>query len=621
LTTTVEQLVQSGIALLRQGSAGAAERCAREALAAAPQSLPAMTLFAIALSAQSRHEAAAGAFTALTRLQPAESSHWTNLGTSLRALGRLDGALEAYQRAASLGDASADFHYNLGLLHIDRGEYEAARVALAAAHAAAPDDPEIAYHLAAACAETLDQDEGIAALARWDTWAGLDTGLVAKIGTVLMNLGDLAGAQRAQDRALADPAPSALALVQLALGLERGNRVETAQQVLEQLRRHPDRPTVGEDFVLAEARLAERAKHHAEAARLYGQLAASCAEPERRHFHLFPLARALDALGEPGRAFGTLVEAHASQVQWITRTQPDVAARKRETMRVTRFGCDPADVAQWNHAGAPTAAASPVFIVAFPRSGTTLLEHVLDAHPRLKTMDEQPYLQYAIGRLTGPGVEYPAHMAALRPERVEDARAYYWSLVRRRVPLAAGEQLIDKNPLNILRLPAIARLFPNARIVLAVRHPCDVLLSCFMQHFRAEFAWQCRDLETLAVAYRRTFDFWYQQAAILRPAVREVRYETLVVEFETQVRALAGFLELPWTDALLEPGENARRRGFIAAPSYAQVLQPVHSRSVGRWQAYERWLAPVLPTLEEDCARWDYPVFFDGRRPGSSNSR
>jgi tetratricopeptide (TPR) repeat protein len=614
-------LVQSGFALLQRGRLEAAERCAREALADAPGLLPALNLLAIALNAQSRNAEAARAFSELTQREPDNGPHWTNLGTTLRALKRYPEAVVAYSRAAELGERSADFLYNVGLLHIDRGDYEAARDVLGRAHAASPGDPEIAYHYAAACAETLDQDEGLAALVRWQAWPRLDTELVAKIGNVLMNLGDLDGARRAQDRALADPAPSAQALVQLALGLERSNRVETAQQTLEKLRLHRDRPAIGEDFVLAEARLAERAGHHAQAARLYGQLVATCAEPERRHFHQFPLARAHDALGQSEQAFATLLEAHVSQVQWITRTQPEVASRKRETMRVTRFGCDPADVAQWNHEGAPAAAESPVFIVAFPRSGTTLLEHVLDAHPRLKTMDEQPYLQYAIGRLAGPGVDYPARMAALEPRQVEAARAYYWSLVRRRVPLAAGVQLIDKNPLNILRLPAIARLFPNARIVLAVRHPCDVLLSCFMQHFRAEFAWQCRDLETLALAYRRTFDFWYQQAAILRPAVHEVRYETFVAGFEPQVRALAEFLDLPWTDALLEPGENARRRGFIAAPSYAQVVQPVHSRSVGRWHAYERWFEPVLPQLEADFARWDYAGFFTGMRPGSSKSR
>jgi hypothetical protein len=340
--------------------------------------------------------------------------------------------------------------------------------------------------------------------------------------------------------------------------------------------------------------------------RLFGQLVQACTEPGRRHFHQFPLARSLDELGRHAEAMATLQEAHASQVAWIRATQPEVAERKRETMRVTRFGCDPGDVAQWSRAGAPSAAESPVFIVAFPRSGTTLLEHVLDAHPRLRTMDEQPYLQNAIEWLAGEGVRYPDRMAHLAPRQLDAARARYWDLVRRSVALAPGEQLIDKNPLNILRLPAIARLFPNARVLLAIRHPCDVLLSCFMQHFRAEFAWQCRDLETLALAYRRTFDYWYQQQAILGQAVLEVRYETFVAQFEPQVRAVAAFLDLPWTDALLEPGANARKRGFISAPSYAQVVQPVHSRSIGRWRAYAQWLAVMLPQLEPCLERWQY---------------
>jgi hypothetical protein len=172
--------------------------------------------------------------------------------------------------------------------------------------------------------------------------------------------------------------------------------------------------------------------------------------------------------------------------------------------------------------------------------------------------------------------------------------------------LLPGEQLIDKNPLNVLRLPAIARLFPHARIVLAIRHPCDVMLSCFMQHFRAEFAWQCRNLDTLALAFHRSFKFWYEQAAILRPAVLEVRYESLVGEFERHVRELADFLDLPWTDALLAPWDRARSRGFISSPSYAQVLQPVHTGSVGRWRAYASHFAPVRGQVRPWLARWGY---------------
>jgi Flp pilus assembly protein TadD len=599
-------LIQGGLALLRQGRAMAAERCAREALAAAPGSSEAQNLLGLALQAQGRHAEAARQYESLTRTRPAEPGPWVNLGTTLRAVGRLDDALAAYRRAAGLGVRSADFLYNLGLLQIDRGAFDEARAALADAHALRPDDAEIACQLAAACVETLDTTTGLDALRDWPGLRGLTTELVAKIGSVLLNLGDVDGAEAALRRAALDPAADAPALLQLVLGFERANRLDEARATYDRLLAHPARQSLGADLALAEARMAQREGRHQDAVRLYGALAADCAAPERRHFHLYPLARSLDALGRRDDAWSALLDAHASQVAWIERTLPEVAQRKRETMRVTRFGCDPADVARWDHAGAPSAAESPVFIVAFPRSGTTLLEQVLDAHPRLKSMDEQPYLQQAIATIEAAGARYPESMADLGSAQLAAARAHYWSLVRQRVTLRPGEQLIDKNPLNVLRLPAIARLFPQARIVLAIRHPCDVMLSCFMQHFRAEFAWQCRDLDTLALAFHRSFAFWYEQAAILRPAVLEVRYESLVVDFERHVRELADFLDLSWTDALLAPWDRARSRGFISSPSYAQVLQPVHSGSVGRWRAYEARFEPVLGQVRPWLERWGY---------------
>ena len=101
-------------------------------------------------------------------------------------------------------------------------------------------------------------------------------------------------------------------------------------------------------------------------------------------------------------------------------------------------------------------------------------------------------------------------------------------------------------------------------------------------------------------------DFWYQQAALLHPDCREVRYERLVTDFEAEVRALAGFLELPWVDAMLEPGAHAQRKGYIGTPSYAQVVQPVHGRAVDRWRAYARQLAPAVPELRPCLDRWGY---------------
>ena len=104
-------------------------------------------------------------------------------------------------------------------------------------------------------------------------------------------------------------------------------------------------------------------------------------------------------------------------------------------------------------------------------------------------MDEQPFLQNALEQLLSEGASYPQSLRGLAPAQLEKARLIYWEHVRRKVQLQPGQRLIDKNPLNILRLAVIRRLFPAAPIVLAIRHPCDVLLSCYMQHFGdADFA-------------------------------------------------------------------------------------------------------------------------------------
>ena len=172
-----------------------------------------------------------------------------------------------------------------------------------------------------------------------------------------------------------------------------------------------------------------------------------------------------------------------------------------------------------------------------------------------------------------------------------------------------GQRLVDKYPVNMTLLPLIRYLFPRARIILAIRHPCDTLLSCFLQDFRSpELALLCSDLPTLANAYTRVFDFWYSQLPLLNPASYELRYEQLTADFTTQVQKLADFLQLPWDDAMLSPGEHARAKGFISTPSYSQVTKPINTRSVGRWKNYESRFTPVLPMLTPWLRRWGYTV-------------
>ena len=356
-----------------------------------------------------------------------------------------------------------------------------------------------------------------------------------------------------------------------------------------------------------EGQLLQREGKHSEAEALFTRALPGKDEFHRRHLRLFPIARSLDALGRYDDAWRVLAEAHASQVESIQRQSPQWALRAMPDMSVTALGCDAADVAAWDHTGAPSTAESPVFVVGFPRSGTTLLELALDAHPQLKSMDEQRFVQDALDELVAAGADYPQRLRDVSREVLDRVRGRYWERVAKKVKLAPGERLVDKNPLNILRLPVIRRVFPNARILLAVRHPCDVILSCYMQQFRApDFALLCRSIESLAVGFRRTFDYWYAQSALLAPAVHELKYEDFVRDFESGMRAVTDFLELPWAESMLRPAERAQAKGYISTPSYAQVTQPVNQKSVDRWRRYEKHFAGALPTLEPYLARWGY---------------
>jgi len=220
---------------------------------------------------------------------------------------------------------------------------------------------------------------------------------------------------------------------------------------------------------------------------------------------------------------------------------------------------------------------------------------------------EQSIVQAALDDLLATGIRYPEQLGKVTEAQLDQVRARYWDRARSKVQLSAGQRLVDKNPLNMMRLPTIHRVFPNARIVLAIRHPCDVLLSCYFQHFRApDFALLCSDIDRLATGYRKTFDFWYREAALLKPDILEVRYEQFVTDFEAQTRALLGFLEVPWNPAVLAPGAHAQAKGYISTPSYSQVVQPVNQKSVGRWRRYEAHLRAALPHVQPYLDRWNY---------------
>ncbi len=514
--------------------------------------------------------------------------------------------LAAFEQALRLAPPSAALLYNLGVLQMDRCDYRAAYLALRDAAGLAPADATTRWAFAQCCYDIVQLDEARAALKDWQRLDGLTVEISARIALLLVMLGASREALPLIERLLANPPRSGRTALVLVSTLERLQRLDEARAITEWVERNDRSRDDDPERLMLSGILADRAGKHEEAYRYLSLALQNHQEFVRRHHVLFPFAKACDALGRYDEAYRAAEEAHSSRRAFLELATGVSSAEESPLLARTSNGCDPDDVAAWKEAG-PAMEDSPLFIVGFPRSGTTLLEQVLDAHPQLKSMDEQPFMSKALETVAKSGIRYPSELGKLSAHELDDVRTRYWDLARNKVVLLPGQRLVDKFPMNMTLLPLIRRVFPNARIVLAIRHPCDTLLSCFLQNFRApELALLCRDLPTLASAYSRIFGYWYAQWSLLRPFSYELRYEKLTADFSAEVRKLADFLQLPWNEAMLAPGEHARAKGFISTPSYAQVVEPIHSKSVGRWKHYESHFKDVLPVLLPWIERWGY---------------
>ena len=204
-----EALVQAGTSHYQCGRFDAAVSCSRKALKVRPGHTGALSLLGVSLNALGQHAKASEIFAELARREPKHVDHWMNLGTALLAQHRHEEALAAYARAGALGEASADFFYNVGLVHFSMGNFEAALLVLRDAVRLAPDDGEICYQYAVCCDETMRPHDALAVLDGWPRMRRLTTDLLAKIGLLLMKLGDLqgAGGRSSLPRGIRDPMP------------------------------------------------------------------------------------------------------------------------------------------------------------------------------------------------------------------------------------------------------------------------------------------------------------------------------------------------------------------------------------------------------------------------------
>jgi len=263
-------------------------------------------------------------------------------------------------------------------------------------------------------------------------------------------------------------------------------------------------------------------------------------------------------------------------------------------------GCEHT-LARWGAREFKDGPPDPVFLVGFPRSGTTMTENILAAIPGSVTTDEEPVLtptmQMAI-RMCGdpPMSELANALDKLTFEQLVQLRAEYWKTVARLVSPDAWKArlFVDKAPLRFMHALFLNLLFPKCRVVFVVRDPRDCCLSCFFQDFALNGSMvRFLALESTGDTYAEVMTFWMRARTKLTIPWMEVRYEDLVSDFETHARKLVSFIGREWSDDILRFHEKASGRP-IRTPSYKAVSEKVNTRAVGKWARYETHLGPLI---------------------------
>lgn len=318
----------------------------------------------------------------------------------------------------------------------------------------------------------------------------------------------------------------------------------------------------------------------------------------------------LDKLGLYEEAFAALTNAaniHAALLTGHSLNREQIFT----TLQRNKLGFDAALLSKWHvdvlvDDGLP----APAFLMGFLRSGTTLTERVLEAHPNLLTTDESSIifeLTQQLQTMSGIADDHASALQSLDKQQIKQLRQFYWQRMRAEYgEQVMHKQVVDKNALHTIDLGVISVIFPEAKILFALRDPRDISISCFMQAFTlAPATVNLLSWEGIARQYAAVMDFWLALRGMIQPTCLELRYEDTVAEFEATYRRVFTFLGVEWFPDVAQFHERAKG-SYISTPSFAAVSQPIYNKAVARWKCYEQQMTPILPLLERFITAFGY---------------
>ena len=546
---------------------------------------------------------AIAAFQRALALKPDYAEAHANLGTLFLGQGEFEQAIAALRHAVELEPGLAEAHANLGFVQNELGDVEAALNALETAIGLNPDLAEAHNNLGSALKSLHKFADAAAAFRRAIRLRPDFAEAHINLGNTLFQQQDLDGASAALDAALALDPDNVDAIRTAANLWERANRADAARPFIEQgLRLAPE----DHELNLLAAKC-ERRDGNIEQAIARLEKIDRAAAPARSAMNIsYELGRLHDQQDNYQAAFGCFTEANKRSRDFPAHAEID-KNHFLDMLAAIDSTLSEAWIDAWTDTPDLAERQTPVFFFGFPRSGTTLVEQVLASHPDIETLDEQPAVDEMLGLLPGFPESYPDALANLTADEIARMRARYFEVADEFLKGEPSGLMIDKMPLNIVHVAMIRRIFPQAKMILALRHPYDVCLSCFMQNFEIGPAMvNFFSLEDAANLYAKVMTLWQKIVQTLPLEFHTVKYEDFVDDFESETAVLLKFLGTEWDASMAQYTEHAKRRARIATVSYDQVVEPIYRRAQYRWKNYRNEIATSFDALKPFAETFGY---------------
>ena len=544
------------------------------------------------------------AFQNAISIRPDYAEAYNNMGNTLKEQGKLEEAIDAYNKALFNKPDYAKAYTNMGNALKEQGKLEEAIYAYNKAISIKPDFAEAYLEMGITFNDQDKLEEAIEAFTNAVTINPNYSEAFNNMGNILKEQHKLDEAIEAYNKAVSIKPDTAEAWSNGADALDKWNKLDCLEIWLDKA--FSSFVQIPSDLLFMKCRLLWRLKKFDEAANILEHIKIDSLPEIRKPTFLHFKAKQYEKLEK----FDNAYDCFKKQNLLVKKSKAYAEHNPEQYFRSLRDNRDKLKASLAINVQVScidNSEFSPTFLVGFPRSGTTLLDTILRSNSGIDIVEEKDMLIAAKTFLRQNGhhdfirksISHQLNLAAQKIYRKEFNKHVDTNSV--------DKVYIDKLPLNLLQAPLIHQLYPDAKFILALRHPMDTILSCWMQNFKlnAPMA-NMVDLDRIVEFYCIAMETFKICRNCYNLNVHEIRYEDLIQNFQPEAESVLHFLNLQWEPEMENYHETALNRGRISTPSYSQVVQPIYKDAEYRWLNYRKYLEPYLEQVKPWISEYGY---------------